>query len=143
MARIFSIFFSAVSRIALVGNPRLGGEFIFFAEAEILADNAGLQLAKLRLTDRQMYRVSQVGRPTNETERSRDYFKRSIWLPYLDEVIVEMQDKFSQTSQTAFLLSSVLTCQKVQMENFKKAFSMYEKCIDCFEEVRYEKLLLA
>jgi hypothetical protein len=86
-----------------------------------------------------MHRVSQVG--TDETDNNSDYFKRSIWLPYLDAVIVHMQDKFSRTSQTAFLLSSVLTCQKVQKENFKKVFAMYGKFIDCFEEVLYEELL--
>ena len=68
-----------------------------------------MQLAKPRTTGRQLHRVSQV----HPDETDSDYFKRSIWLPYLDAVIMHMQEKFSQTSQTAFLLSSVLTCRTV------------------------------
>jgi len=87
----------------------LGGEFSFFAQAERFADIACVQLAKPRTTGRQLHRVSQV----HPDETDSDYFKRSIWLPYLDAVIMHMQEKFSQTSQTAFLLSSVLTCRTV------------------------------
>ena len=53
-----------------------------------------------------------------------------------------MQGKFSQTSQTGFLLPSMLTRQKLQMESFKQVFGIYGKYISCYdEEVLYEELL--
>ena len=101
----------------------LGGEYSVFAQAEIFADIAGVHLAKPRTAGRQLHRVSLL----HSDKTASDYFKRSIWLPYVNAVVVHMQDKFNQTSQTALLLPSVLTRQKVQMESFKKVFGMYGK----------------
>ena len=94
-------------------------------------------MAKPCTASRQLHRVSLL----HSDETASDYFKRSIWLPYVDAVVVHMQDKFSQTSQTALLLPSVLTRQTLQMESFKKVFGMYGKYISCYEEVQYEELL--
>jgi hypothetical protein len=62
-----------------------------------------------------MHRASAV----NSEETDNDYFKGSIWLPYLDAVIMHMTDKFSRSSQTAFLLSSLLTGKEIEKEKFK------------------------
>ena len=106
----------------------LGGEYSVFAQAEIFADIAGVHLVKPHTAGRQLHRVSLL----HSDETASDYFKRSIWLPYVDAVVVHMQDKFSQTSQTALLLPSVLTRQTLQMESFKKVFGMYGKlCRTC------------
>ena len=50
--------------------------------------------------DRRPCRVSQA----DADEADSDYFKRSIWLPYLDTVIVEMKDRVGNLSQMAFLV---------------------------------------
>ena len=47
-------------------------------------------------------------------------YKRSIWFSYLDDVIAHMCYKFSGAAETAILLLSVLTCEKIQIEHFKK-----------------------
>ena len=54
-----------------------------------------------RLTGCQQHRVSQV----NVDETVSDYYKRSIWFPYLDGVISNMCDKFSGAAETVILLS--------------------------------------
>jgi len=71
------------------------------ARAETLADIAGMQLVKPHINGRQLHRVSQA--VSDETDS--DYFKRSIWQPYLDKVIVEMKDRFGKMSVMAFLLT--------------------------------------
>ena len=60
----------------------LRGEYSVFAQAEIFADIAGVHLAKPRTAGRQLHRVSQL----HSDETASDYFKRSIWLPYVDAV---------------------------------------------------------
>jgi hypothetical protein len=52
-----------------------------------------------------------------------------------------MKDRFSKMSQMAFLLTSILTCYNVQMDNFKKVHAFYSKFIETHEEVLYEELL--
>ena len=44
-------------------------------------------------------------------------------------------------SQMASLLTSILTCYNVQMDNFKKVHAFYSKFIETHEEVLYEELL--
>ena len=80
-----------------------GGDFSVFSGCEQLAQAAGIELMKPRLTGRQQHRVSQV----NADETASDYYKRSIWFPYLDGVISHMCAKFSGAAETAILLSSV------------------------------------
>ena len=81
-----------------------GGDFSVFSGCEQLAQAAGIELMKPGLTDRQQHRVSQV----NADETASDYYKRSIWFPYLVGVISHMCDKFRGAATTAILLSSVL-----------------------------------
>ena len=114
-----------------------GVELGVLTQAEQLVEISGIQLAKPRVVGRQQHRAS----ATSADETDSDYFKRSIWLPYLDAVIVHMQDKFSRTSQIAYLLPSVLTGKKVEMENFKKVFEMYDDFIGCYKKELYEELL--
>lgn len=45
-----------------------------------------------------------------------------------------MTDKFSHASQTAFLLSSVLTGKKVNYDDFQKVYAVYGKVIGCHEQ---------
>ena len=99
----------------------LDDSYSVLEQAEGLAAIVGVPLSKPRLSGRQMHRASAV----NSEETDNDYFKRSIWLPYLDAVIMHMTDKFSRSSQTAFLLSSLLTGKKIEKENFKKVYAMY------------------
>jgi hAT family C-terminal dimerisation region len=84
-----------------------------------------------------MHRASAV----NSEETDNDYFKRSIWLPYLDAVIMHMTDKFSRSSQTAILLSSLLTGKEIEKENFQKVYAMYGKFIGCHEQQLHTELL--
>ena len=102
-----------------------------------MAQAAGIEMMKSRLTGRQQHRVSQV----NADETASDYYKRSIWFPYLDVVISYMCDKFSGAAETAMLLSSVLTCEKIQIEHFTKVFAFYGKLLGCFEEVLFNELI--
>ena len=104
---------------------------------QYFADIAGVQLVKRRITGRQLHRVSQA----DSGEIDSDYLKRSIWLPYLDTVIVEMKDRFGKMSQMASLLTSVLMSYNVQMENLKKVYTFNGKFIETHEEVLYEELL--
>ena len=92
---------------------------------------------KPRLTGRQQHRFSQG----NADETANDYYKRRIWFQYLDGVISHMCDKFSGAADTAILLSSVLTCEKIQIEHFKKVFVLYGKLLGCFEEVPFNELI--
>src|SRR6218665_1461463 len=114
-----------------------GVPFSVFTQAEQLAEIAGIEIAKPRIVGRQQHRAS----ATSVTESHIDYFKRSIWLPYIDAVIMQMQDKFSRTSQTAFLLPSVLTGKEIDMESFQKVFDMYGVFIGCYKEQLYLELL--
>ena len=111
-------------------NAWLGGSYSVFEQADGFASIIGVQLTKPRLSGRQMHRASAV----NSDESDSDYFKRSIWLPYLDAVIMHMTDKFSHASQTAFLLSSVLTGKKVNNDDFQKVYAVYGKVIGCHEQ---------
>ena len=87
-----------------------------------LAQAAGIELMKPRLTGRQQHRFSQG----NADETANDYYKRSIWFQYLDGVISHMCDKFSGAAETAILLSSVLTCEKIQIEHFKSVCFVWQ-----------------
>ena len=111
------------------------GDFSVFSGCEQLAQAA--ELMKPRLTSRQQHRVSQV----KADETASDYYKRSIWFPYLDVVISHMGDKFSGAAETAILLSSVLTCEKIQIEHFKKVLALYGKLLGGFEEVLFNELI--
>ena len=102
-----------------------------------MAQAAGIESMKPRLTSRQQHRVLQV----NADETVSDYYKRSIWFPYLDCVISHMCDKFSGAAETAILLSSVLTCAKIQIEHFKTVFALYDKLLGYFEEVLFNELI--
>lgn len=115
----------------------LGDSYSVLEQAESLASVAGVKLSKPRLAGRQMHRASAV----NSEETDNDYFKRSIWLPYLDAVIMHMTDKFSRSSQTAFLLSSLLTGKEIEKENFKEVYAMYGKFIGCHEQQLHTELL--
>ena len=94
-----------------------GGDFSVLSGCEQLEQAAGIDLMKPRLTGRQQHCVSQV----NADETVRDYYKRSIWFPYIDGVISHMCDIFSGAAETAILLTSVLTCEKIQIEHLKKS----------------------
>lgn len=115
----------------------LDDSYSVLEQAEGLAAIVGVPLSKPRLSGRQMHRASAV----NSEETDNDYFKRSIWLPYLDAVIMHMTDKFSRSSQTAFLLSSLLTGKEIEKENFKKVYAMYGKFIGCHEQQLHTELL--
>lgn len=117
-------------------NAWLGGSYSVFEQANGFASIIGVQLTKPRLSGRQMHRASAV----NSDESDSDYFKRSIWLPYLDAVIMHMTEKFSHASQTAFLLSSVLTGKKVNNDDFQKVYAMYGKVIGCHEQQLHTEL---
>ena len=117
------------------------GNFSVFSGCEQLAQAAELaELRKPRLTGRQEHRVSQV----NADETANDYYKCSIWFPYLDGVMIShICDKYSGAAETAKLLSSVLTCEKIQIEHFKNVFALYGKLLGCFEEVLFYELNLS
>src|SRR5258706_10895150 len=97
------------------------GEYSVFAQAVTFANIIGIQLVKPRVTSRQLHRVSQA----NPDETDSEYFKRNIWVPYLDAILTQIQDKFSKSSETALLLSFLLTCQKLKMDDFKRVFTLY------------------
>ena len=102
-----------------------------------MAQAAGIESMKPRLTSRQQHRVLQV----NADETASDYYKRSIWFPYLDCVISHMRDKFRGAAETVILLSSVLTCEKILIKHFKKVFALYGKLFGYFEEVLSNELI--
>jgi hypothetical protein len=118
----------------------LGDSYSVIEQAEGLAAIVGVQLSKPRLSGRQMQRASAVNSEDSQGI-DNDYFKRSIWLPYLDAVIMHMTDKFSRSSQTAFLLPSPLTGKEIEKENFKKVYAMYGKFIGCHEPQLHTELL--
>ena len=93
-----------------------GGDFSLFSGCEQLARSAGIELMKQRLTGRQQHRVSQV----NADATASDYYKYSIWFTYLHGVLSHMCYKFSGAAETTMLLSSVLTCEEIQIEHLKK-----------------------
>ena len=114
-----------------------GGAFSVLLQAEQLATTAGVKLERKRVTvGRQQHRTSLA----HPDESDSDYFKRSIWLPYLDAVIVQMNEKFGQTSKTAFTLSSVLVSNCIEIAHFRQVFDLYGSLLGCFEEVLYEEL---
>ena len=95
-------------------------DFSVFSGCEQLAQAAGIELMKPRLTGRRTGRQQHHFSQVNADETASDYYKRSIWFQYLDGVISHMCDKFSGAAETAILLSSVLTCEKIQIEQLKK-----------------------
>jgi len=59
-----------------------------------------------------------------------------------DTVMVEITDRLGKISQIAFLSTSVLLCNNVQMDYFKKVFYFYGKFIlNTHWEVLYEELM--
>jgi hypothetical protein len=65
-----------------------------------------------RILSKQSHRANQPH------ETIQDYFKKSIFIPYLDSVIESLMEKFSETNQTAFevfkLHPKILLCTIVQ-----------------------------
>ena len=114
-AEMMTTVLERLSAWRLDDNAWTGGAFSVHSQAEQLATMAGIKLERKRVTvGRQQYRTSLA----HPNESDRDYFKRSIWLPYIDAVIVQMNEKFGQTSKTAFTLSSVLASKCIKIAHF-------------------------
>lgn len=69
-----------------------------------------------------------------------DYFKQCIWLPFLDAVINELCEKFSEQTQTAFSIIRVLRSSAVKSSDCHKVHELYGKQFDSTEEELFYEL---
>ena len=122
------------------GNEKYwnGSRYSAFQQAQKCAELAETELTKPRCPSRQTHRSSFKDCGTS------DYFKRSIWFPFLDNVISNLADKFSDDAQPAFLLFDLLlqSTAEVDVMKFQEVFRIYGAKLDVVEQRLYEEVEL-
>lgn len=123
--------------LKLVKSDRSNSECQFnliFKKTEDTAIKIGLELQLPRRANRQTQRDNY---PTNNI---KNFFRQSLFIPYLDSIIMSINDRFSDENLTAFLLFNL---HPKKMKNiYTREFSevvksinrLYEPLIDNFEE---------
>ena len=106
-------------------NELEGNYFSVFNTVQRYADIAGIEIEKPRCPSRLVYRSS------FKDCAVKDYFRYSVWYPYLDSIIVEFATKFSKESLSAHKLISVLLSSNVDVSDCLTVFKMYGRLIHC------------
>ena len=115
-------------------NEWKGNYFSVFNIVQRYADIAGIEIEKPRCPSRLVYRSS------FKDCTVKDYFRYSVWYPYLDSIIGEFATKFSKESLSAHKLISVLLSSNVDVSDCLTVFKMYGRLIHCQEQALFEEL---
>jgi hypothetical protein len=83
-------------------DPWENGDDGAYSTASKLAATAGIQLTTPRLTGRQ------TTRDNVPASNPSEYFRRSVWNPYLDAIITSLTDKFSRHHLTVLQLVALV-----------------------------------
>ncbi|CAH0558722.1 unnamed protein product [Brassicogethes aeneus] len=73
-----------------------------FANAFSTCETHNIELSKPRICERQTHRSNY------ESDSAKDYFKKSLFIPYLDHLIISLKTRFSQEHKIAFSLFNIL-----------------------------------
>lgn len=92
---------------------------LIFEDSRKTADNINLELKAPRRT------VRQTNRANHPTENVRDYFKQSLYIPYMDSIIMSINDRFSDEKSKSF---SLFHLHPEKIKNMDCA--QYEKVIE-------------
>ena len=93
-------------------------EFIkLYNETELLADSVGTVILAPRQTARQMNRANL---PNNSTE---EFYRRSVYIPYLDSIISSLDVRFADQNKPAY---SLMTIHPIQMLKLTKELFMVQ-----------------
>ena len=106
----------------------------FFNTVQRYADITGIEIEKPRCPSRLVYRSS------FKDCMVKDYFRYSVWYPYLGSIIAEFATKFSKESLSAHNLISVLLSSNVDVSDCLTVFKMYGRLIHCQEQALFEEL---
>jgi hypothetical protein len=109
-----------------------GGDYAVYAEAERLAEISGATLSKPRCPNRQVNRANDDSSSVPTT--ASNYFKRSVWYPFLDSISRELDEKFSEDTFTALSIFRLLQNPEVKAADCGKTYAMYGKYFSCTEE---------
>lgn len=123
--------------LKLLKNERSNSECQFdliFKKAEETAIKIGLELQLPRRANRQTQRDNY---PTNDI---KEFFRQSLFIPYLDSIIMSINDRFSDENLKAFSLFSLhpKKMKKMSIQEFSKVVKsinhLYGPLLDNFEE---------
>lgn len=107
---------------------------LIFEKAKETAIKINLELKLPRRTIRQTQRDNY---PTNNIE---DFFRQSLFIPYLDSIIISIKERFSDENLKAFSLFNLhpLKMKKMSLQEFnevvKSIYNIYEPLLENFEE---------
>ncbi|XP_050516687.1 52 kDa repressor of the inhibitor of the protein kinase-like [Diabrotica virgifera virgifera] len=96
-----------------------------YKEAEKLVLNIGGQIAKPRTVSRQTQRGNI---PAEDAEQ---YYLRNLYIPFIDHILVELKDRFSEhhkfISHLQLLIPEKCVIAKAKLETFKQICELYDK----------------
>ena len=97
---------------------------VYYDMAVELAEGGGVKPFKKRTGDRQMHRNNV---PANSTP---EYFKRAVTIPFLDQLVGQIQSRFSEGNLDAFdvmyALPSYVTTEPEWAEHFSRFLQKYK-----------------
>lgn len=97
------------------------------------AEVLGISISKPRVVQKQTHRANQPAQTINE------YYRLSIYLPYLDSLIQSLKDRFSVRHQAAFEIFKLhpREIKRISKEDYEKSMQeagkMYSKLLDNFQ----------
>lgn len=124
-------------RLQIVKNDRCNSECQFnliFKKAEETAIKIGLEL---KIPRRAIIETQRDNYPSNNIN---DFFRQSLFIPYLDSIIMSISDRFSDENLKSFLLFNLhpKIMIKMNIEEFsevvKSINNLYGPLLDNFEE---------
>jgi hypothetical protein len=105
-----------------------------FVGAKALVEKLNLSLEIPRLAGRQTSRNNMPCRTPSE------YYRRAIWYPYLDSMLLALRDKFSFHQRAVFKLTALLPSAIAthSWDDLLPAYEFYASELSSEEEVRHE-----
>uniref|UniRef100_A0A6P7FAN0 52 kDa repressor of the inhibitor of the protein kinase-like n=1 Tax=Diabrotica virgifera virgifera TaxID=50390 RepID=A0A6P7FAN0_DIAVI len=121
----------------LFSSDRQNGEKEFdniMANVETTANKLGIELTCPRVAARQVHR------PNHSTQTINEYYRKSIFLPYLDSLVQSLKDRFSDRNKPSFEIFNLhpKIMKDLSKEDFEKSInninSTYCELLDNFKE---------
>ncbi|XP_042913321.2 52 kDa repressor of the inhibitor of the protein kinase-like [Parasteatoda tepidariorum] len=97
-----------------------------FTKAEHICEELGIEMNRPRVASRQVHRSNLP------SENAEEFFRRSLFIPYLDSIISSLKDRFSSTQRKAFSLlqlhpNAMTKLEKASyLEVSKDIYTMYK-----------------
>jgi len=95
----------------------------------------GASITCPRSVSSQVYRASY-----DRTCTSEQYFRWSIWYPYLDSAVMHINQMFGDKSRMPFKLCSLLQCFEICSITFQEVYTFYRHVLTCDEDVLFQEL---